>query len=210
MSEEVYEGERITIRFEGRKCIHSRACVTALPEVFLANVEGPWIRPDAVHPDAIAALATRCPSGAITFERRDGGAPERASGRNVAQVTENGPVTLRGDLTIAGVPALRATLCRCGHSANKPYCDGSHATAGFAATGEVPADAEIPAWEGPGPLAVEPLPNGPVKVSGPLEVVAGSGHPVRRTGTAFLCRCGQSGSKPYCDGTHRKTGFTAP
>ena len=51
----------------------------------------------------------------------------------------NGPLRLEGDFTIcdptgkefglAGRTAL--SLCRCGHSQNKPFCDGSHKTAGF-------------------------------------------------------------------------------
>lgn len=207
---EVYEGEKLTLRFEGVRCIHARACVTSLPAVFKANVEGPWIDPDAASPDTLAALAQRCPSGAITVERKDGGTDEQPQGRNVVQVTENGPCYLRGDLQLGDRKATRLALCRCGASSRKPYCDGSHGTVAFQATGEPVTDAELPAWEGGGPLQIQPLPNGPVKLTGPVEVVAGSGRAVRRSAATFLCRCGQSASKPYCDGTHRKAGFEAP
>ena len=108
------------------------------------------------------------------------------------------------------MPAGRApTLCRCGASKNKPYCDHSHVDAGFAAPGELPAAAELPAWGEPGPLEITPLKDGPLKVSGPHEVTSGTGRAHKRGETCFLCRCGQSAKKPFCDGSHRAAGFKA-
>jgi 3-phenylpropionate/trans-cinnamate dioxygenase ferredoxin subunit len=50
--------------------------------------------------------------------------------------------------------------------------------------------------------------NGPYKVTGPVELVDHDGHPVTVPGqTIFLCRCGGSTHKPFCDGTHSKLGF---
>lgn len=204
---EVVDGKQVRIRFDGARCIHSRACVLGLPEVFVANVEGEWIRPDAATPEDLVAIASRCPSGAIAVERLDGGAGERPSGRNVIAVLENGPLAARGALRIAGSEGLRATLCRCGASKNKPYCDGSHVAAGFVASGELPAPEALPAWGPQGPLEVTPLPDGPLKVSGAHEVTCGTGRAARRAEQAFLCRCGASKNKPYCDGTHRAIGF---
>jgi CDGSH-type Zn-finger protein len=67
--------------------------------------------------------------------------------------------------------------------------------------------------EGPeeyrGNTIVKPLRNGPLMVSGPLEVVSGTGRTVMRGSETFLCRCGASSNKPFCDGTHKKIGFTA-
>jgi len=207
---EVVEGRHSRIRFEARRCIHARSCVLGQPNVFKANVEGPWIDPDAASPEELLAVAERCPSGAIQVERLDGGAAEQASGRNVVAVWENGPYAVRGDLRLGGAPAgTRVTLCRCGASKNKPYCDSSHHAAGFAATGELPVPASLPGWESAGPLELTPLPNGPIKVSGPHEVTSGTGRAHKRGAQAFLCRCGASGNKPFCDGTHRNNGFTA-
>ena len=59
-------------------------------------------------------------------------------------------------------------------------------------------------------LSIAPQVNGPLKVSGALEIVSGTGHTINRTQTTFLCRCGGSANKPYCDGTHKKNGFIAP
>ena len=55
------------------------------------------------------------------------------------------------------------------------------------------------------------LPNGPYKVEGAPTVQNGAGQPIDTQGkdTVFLCRCGQSAKKPFCDGTHNKIGFKA-
>ena len=60
-----------------------------------------------------------------------------------------------------------------------------------------------------GVVDVQPLPNGPLKLLGNLEVVSGTGHTVNRVTQAFLCRCGHSANKPYCDGSHKVAGFVA-
>jgi len=105
---------------------------------------------------------------------------------------------------------MRLTLCRCGASANKPYCDGNHAKAGFTATGE-PASKDSAALETRGgPLQISAIPDGPLKFTGPLEIVSGSGRTIERTNQTWLCRCGASANKPYCDGTHKRNGFKAP
>jgi len=126
------------------------------------------------------------------------------------RIRENGPLAVHADLRIVGQPAaFRATLCRCGASQNKPYCDGSHTAAGFTASGEVPArdSAALPRRDGP--LTITPAENGPLLVEGAMEVVTGTGTTVNRMLKAALCRCGQSAKKPYCDGTHKQIGFRA-
>ena len=130
---------------------------------------------------------------------------------NTLRVRENGPLALEAPILLRGVAleGPRATLCRCGDSANKPFCDGSHTAAGFTATGE-PAVKESQALAlRDGAVDVQPLPNGPLKVVGNLEVVSGTGHTVNRVTQAFLCRCGHSANKPYCDGSHKAAGFEA-
>jgi CDGSH-type Zn-finger protein/uncharacterized Fe-S cluster protein YjdI len=205
---EVVRGKRALIRFEAKKCIHSRHCVLDRPDVFVPNVEGEWIHPDAATPDEIAALALACPSGAIAFERLDGGANEAAPLVNLARVRENGPLALHADMEIAGHGrALRATLCRCGASKNKPFCDGSHTAAGFQATGEPATKPTEPLEQRSGTLKVTPSKNGPLVLEGALEICSGTGRTIRRVTKAVLCRCGQSSNKPYCDGTHAKVGF---
>lgn len=205
-----YAGRAMVVYFDGVKCIHSRHCVLEQPQVFRANVPGPWIFPDSGSAEGIAQVAHACPSGAITYERLDGGPQEQAPLVNVLRIRENGPVALRADLDIAGTHALRATLCRCGASNNKPYCDGSHTAAAFVATGEPPTQPSEPLAQRDGPVSVNAIVNGPLEISGNLEICSGTGRTVTRTRKAYLCRCGASGNKPYCDGTHKKIGFQAP
>jgi CDGSH-type Zn-finger protein/uncharacterized Fe-S cluster protein YjdI len=198
----------IELQFEGRRCIHARFCVTGAPKVFLANVKGPWIHPEAMPVADVVEIAHLCPSGAIRYQRRDGGPQEAAPPVNLASVREGGPYAFRAPLIIDGAAqGFRATLCRCGASRNKPFCDGSHHAAGFNASGEPPTTQADPIPEVAGPLAIDPQPDGPLAVRGNLQIVSGTGRVVARTVTANLCRCGGSASKPFCDGTHARIGF---
>jgi CDGSH-type Zn-finger protein/uncharacterized Fe-S cluster protein YjdI len=210
MSKEIVTGQKAVIEFDGTRCIHSRHCVLDRPDVFVPNVPGEWIHPDAATPDDVVALARNCPSGAIVARRLDGGPEEAAPPVNTLRVLENGPLAVRATLTINGTPAgYRATLCRCGQSKHKPFCDSSHVAAGFSATGEpAPRDSE-PLPVRSGVVNVEPRQNGPLKVVGPVELISGTGHTINRGKEFFLCRCGQSKNKPYCDGSHKLAGFTA-
>ena len=124
------------------------------------------------------------------------------------RVRENGPLAINAPLAINGEEqGLRATLCRCGFSKSKPYCDGSHTAAGFVATGE-PSKQESEALTiRNGPVNVTPKLNGPLLVSGNLEVVSGTGRTINRVTKTVLCRCGNSANKPYCDGSHTRVGF---
>jgi CDGSH-type Zn-finger protein/uncharacterized Fe-S cluster protein YjdI len=212
MADEVqeYRGKNIVVHFDAAKCIHSRNCVLGRPEVFQANVPGAWIKPDAVSADEVVATALACPSGAITFERLDGAAQETAPPVNVVRVRENGPLAIHAQLRIGdSVSHYRATLCRCGASQNKPYCDGRHVAAGFNSTGEPQTQAAEPLALRDGILALTPKKDGPLYFSGNLELVSGTGRTVNRMQEAWLCRCGESKNKPYCDGTHKKIGFRA-
>jgi len=96
---------------------------------------------------------------------------------------------------------------RCAHARNKPYGDGAHGTAGFHATGEPTAKEAAALATRDGELTVQPTKNGPLHVIGNLEVVSGTGRTVNKTTDAWLCRCGHSKNKPYCDGSHTKAGW---
>src|ERR1700681_3118755 len=205
---ETVQGRQIELQFEAKRCIHSRFCVTWAPRVFLANVQGPWLHPDAVPVERLVEVAHACPSGAIRYRRKDGAPDEPVPEVNLATVREAGPYAFRAALQIDGVPAgFRATLCRCGASGNKPYCDGSHHEVAFSATGEPPSGKTDMLPLRDGVLAIDPQANGPLRVRGNLEITSGTGRVVARVTSASLCRCGGSANKPFCDGTHTKIGF---
>ena len=122
------------------------------------------------------------------------------------RVHENGPYAVHALIELGAVE-YRATLCRCGKSKRKPYCDGSHATTGFVATGEPATIASEPLAESGGLLTVVPLPDGPLQLNGSVEICSGTGRTVLRTRSVRLCRCGASAGKPFCDGSHARVGF---
>jgi CDGSH-type Zn-finger protein/uncharacterized Fe-S cluster protein YjdI len=207
---EIVPGTALTLHFEARRCIHARFCVTGAPQVFLANVKGPWIRPDAMPVDALVEIAHACPSGAIRYVRKDGHADEIAPPVNLVSVREAGPYAVRAPMRIHGQDAgFRATLCRCGASKNKPYCDGSHHDIGFSATGEPPTGQPETLAARDGILAIDPQTDGPLLLRGNVEILSGTGRMVTRLTTVKLCRCGGSATKPFCDGTHARIGFIA-
>lgn len=208
---EVVTGREVTVTFDGSKCVHSRNCVLGNPQVFVPNVKGEWIFPDAAPAEAVLRLGFNCPSGAIRVVRNDGGAgSEVAPVVNTLRIRENGPLALEAPILVRGEPAgVRATLCRCGASKTKPYCDGSHSEAGFTASGEPPVKESAVLEARDAPVDVQPQVNGPLKLVGNLEIVSGTGRTVNRVTQTWLCRCGQSKNKPYCDGSHKAAGFVA-
>jgi CDGSH-type Zn-finger protein/uncharacterized Fe-S cluster protein YjdI len=200
--------DALTIYFDPKRCIHSRQCVLNAPDVFLANVEGPWLHPENDSVEHLVHVALSCPSGAITYSRHDGGEEEPVPKVNYLFIRENGPYAVNARLEIDREPPVnRATLCRCGHSKNKPYCDNSHIQARFEASGEPTTVDSNPLRERGGALHLKPIVDGPLALRGPVEICCGTGRTVIRTESTLLCRCGASGNKPFCDGSHKKTGF---
>jgi CDGSH-type Zn-finger protein/uncharacterized Fe-S cluster protein YjdI len=206
---EIVAGRDVEVRFHGKRCIHSRNCVLGRPDVFVPNVEGAWIHPENATAAEVAELAHNCPSGAIQYRRLDGGSEESPPKVNQVRVLENGPYFFHAELVIDGDPDVgyRRVLCRCGASQSKPFCDARHHEAHFTATGEANhGDMEMLATRN-GSLRITATNNGPLKIEGPLEIVSGTGTTLAKTAKTWLCRCGHSSNKPFCDGTHSKIGF---
>jgi len=133
---------------------------------------------------------------------------------NVIVVKADGPYYCEGDLVLRRADgAVVATarqmwFCRCGLSQDKPYCDGSHTRVDLQA--ERLQVGDIEPHSASGQLSVRTRTDGPLKLDGPCEVRAENGSVLMHGVEAALCRCGQSKRKPFCDGTHRQTGFEAP
>jgi len=208
-----YEGKEADIFWDGRLCIHIQECGRAKGDLFVGGRK-PWCQPDKVELENVVTVVKRCPTGALTFEVKDGSIEESADERNVVVVTNNGPLHVRGDLDIQETseapPGIRfrASLCRCGQSKNKPFCDNSHDDAGFldhGAVGETGAGLDA---EG-GKLTIRCAPNGPLVFTGRLSIIASSGRVAWQGKSVALCRCGQSHNKPFCDGAHKAAGFEA-
>ena len=208
-----FEGEATDVAWDGRLCIHVSECTRAKGNIFESGRD-PWSQPDLAESEYVAEVVRRCPTGALAYRRKDGGADESPAAENTIVVANNGPLYVRGDLVIDGaghdMPGVRfrAALCRCGESKIKPFCDNSHEEVSFrdhAACGETGA----PLTATGGTLEVKRAPNGPLLVTGNLTILSGSGRPAWQGTKAALCRCGHSSNKPFCDGTHKEAGFEA-
>lgn len=130
-----YTGKGITIHDNRGICAHAGKCTDGLKQVFRLKTE-PWIDPDAAPVEEIIAVIKQCPSGALSYsvdgaEHRDQDRPPKVT------VTRNGPYAVTGGVELDGVERGKGaslehyTLCRCGQSKNKPFCDGSHWYAKF-------------------------------------------------------------------------------
>lgn len=206
------ETDDLTISFNARRCIHARKCVLGLPKAFVPEKGRDWIQAQEATTQAMVKVIEACPSGALSYTRKDGGPSEAVPQVNTVRLWEHGPMELSGNLEMPdGSTRTRAVLCRCGLSKAKPYCDNAHREMKFKASSEPQTDAETaeaPMPE-PGVLKVMPIKDGPLMLEGPMEIIAGSGRRVRATEKAFLCRCGASANKPFCDGRHKEIGFEA-
>jgi uncharacterized Fe-S cluster protein YjdI len=128
-------GDGITIHDNRGICAHIGRCTDNLASAFKLRTE-PWIDAHAAAADEIAAVVRTCPSGALSYslgpeEHRDQDRPPAVF------VSENGPYFVTGGIELIDAPwgegASREhySLCRCGQSKNKPFCDGSHWYAEF-------------------------------------------------------------------------------
>ena len=131
-----YAGPGITIHDNRSVCVHAAKCTEGLPKVFKYG-ERPWIDPAGAQPQLIVETVRRCPSGALSYSV-DGAAPKPEEWRPSIDVMKDGPyavlgVELLGVEFAQGVPRERYTLCRCGASKNKPFCDASHTEIGLKA-----------------------------------------------------------------------------
>ena len=132
---------------------------------------------------------------------------------SIVSPTPDGPFHARGDIRIVTdqgemvFEGAETWLCRCGHSANKPFCDGSHERVGFADPGtlaKTPRPAEAPAK---GSVTITLRPNGPLRMAGPYALAAPDGTTCDLADKGSLCRCGLSLAKPMCDGAHKQSDF---
>lgn len=206
-----YPGTDVEVTWDQRLCIHVGECTRAKGEVFVTGRD-PWGDPDRASAEEVAEVVSRCPSGALAYTRRDGGPAEAPPEENVVVVASCGPLYAHGDLRIAGAAdempgvRVRAALCRCGQSADKPFCDNSHEGAAFRDRGAIGTSGEGDEATG-GPLAITPTENGPLLIEGEVTLVSGAGRRATRLSKTWLCRCGASRDKPFCDGSHKAAGF---
>ncbi len=130
-----YPATGIVVRDDRSVCEHAGFCGNHVTTVWKMLRGGDTA--DTVKRSQLIAMVERCPSGALTYRMEADADDIEPELRVEIGVVDDGPLFVTG-----GVPVRRAdgqpmetrnrvTLCRCGGSANKPLCDGSHKTNGF-------------------------------------------------------------------------------
>ena len=133
-----HEGVELTVLDNRGTCAHSGFCTDRVPTVFHQG-HGPFVTPSGARMDDIVHAIRACPSGALSGEidhhdSRTPGDPERPPS---IEVSKDGPYRVTGGIVLTdehGAPTAQNqgasrehySLCRCGHSQNKPYCSGMH------------------------------------------------------------------------------------
>lgn len=130
-----YSTEEISVKWQPSLCIHSKKCWVGLPGVFKPR-EQPWITLEGSETEHIMKQIDQCPSGALSYQLKKK-IVDAASSGNKIEITSNGPILVHGKIELThsnGKTEIKekvTALCRCGASANKPFCDGSHHKANF-------------------------------------------------------------------------------
>lgn len=125
-----YVGDAITVHDNRGLCAHAGRCTDGLPSVFKLKQE-PWIDPNGASADEIIATVRQCPAGAVRYSV-DGVEERDQDGAPGILFVPNGPYVVTGGIDLVGVERGEGastehfTLCRCGGSKNKPFCDGAH------------------------------------------------------------------------------------
>ena len=133
---ETYRGKKITIHDNRSICAHAGVCTDNLSMVFRMKQE-PWIDPDASRIEDIVSTIKNCPSGALSYSVDDTQTQDNTGSEPNVFIAANGPYVVSGGDGLLdtswgeGASKSQYTLCRCGASKNKPFCDGSHWGIGF-------------------------------------------------------------------------------
>jgi CDGSH-type Zn-finger protein len=143
--------------------------------------------------------------------QKNHGAPRLLEVPNEALVTNAGPLQVTGNVTLVHEDgtvqyANHLTLCRCGNTRSGPICDGQHLEREFLNPGKISEASEISASSRPSKITISCIKDGPITFRGRLRLHNQFGQDcVKLRGS--LCRCGQSASKPFCDGSHSRVKF---
>lgn len=127
---DTYEDKKLTIHDNRGVCSHRGYCTDNAPKVFRMNVE-PWIYPDAQDPENTIKVIKTCPSGALSYTK-DGVLSKDWKREPAIVISKDGPYDVVGYIELIDPDGNKSeskehyTLCRCGHSKNKPFCDGQH------------------------------------------------------------------------------------
>jgi CDGSH-type Zn-finger protein/truncated hemoglobin YjbI/ferredoxin len=140
---DTYVGLRVTVHDNRGTCAHSGLCTDRVPTVFQRKADA-FVAPSGGRMDEIMRAVRACPSGALSVELAEQAAQNLVDqDREPAiEVSRDGPYRITGGIPLldaqrnpvarnAGASLEHYSLCRCGHSQNKPFCSGMHWYAAF-------------------------------------------------------------------------------
>jgi uncharacterized Fe-S cluster protein YjdI len=136
--QKTYVGSRVVVRDDRSVCEHAGFCGNRVTNIW--KMLGGGQTEDSVARAQVMAMVERCPSGALTYRLDEDGPDVEPELRAGIGVVEDGPLYVTGSIPVERSDGTvfevrnRQTLCRCGRSANKPYCDGTHKEVGFRAS----------------------------------------------------------------------------
>lgn len=129
------EAPGITVHFNRSICSGAGECVRGLPAVFISGAKD-WIQPGEASVDEVIDTVRRCPTGALTYSV--GGELQRRDEAEVSvRIVKNGPYEITGPVDFEApkwsenASKTCFALCRCGKSANAPFCDYTHGEEGW-------------------------------------------------------------------------------
>lgn len=132
-----YTNGEVTIVWKPNQCIHSTICFKGLGQVFDPR-RRPWVTPEQATTQQIVEQIKKCPSGALSYYMNtETEEPVKVETETIVETSPNGPLLVYGNVAIKDATGALTkkhnvtAFCRCGGSANKPYCDGSHKKIGF-------------------------------------------------------------------------------
>ena len=132
---------------------------------------------------------------------------------NTIIIKANGPLVCEGDITVLSaddeilLQGAEAYLCRCGASANMPFCDGSHKEIKFTDPAEIHDERAEEQAIDTGGLTITVKLDAMLIIKGPVKIQNKDGSMVSYRSRGALCRCGVSNNKPFCDMSHKQCGF---
>ena len=136
-SKKSYVGNNITIHDNRKVCSHAAHCVEGLSTVFKLDSR-PWINVNGATKEEIIETVCKCPSGALSYSINEMEYKDVGNREPLIIVSKNGPYLVSGGVELLGEAQMdplsskeHYSLCRCGASNNKPFCDGSHKSINF-------------------------------------------------------------------------------
>lgn len=131
-----YNNGDFTIVWKPGICIHAEICAKTLPQVYNPDIR-PWIKAENASVGELKEQINQCPSGALSYYIKGEESAEAATRETKVEVRANGPLLVTGPLNVTDAQGItviktkKTAFCRCGGSANKPYCDGTHSKINF-------------------------------------------------------------------------------